>query len=79
MFKKDDIKCLIVKIVLGLLKSYFKIIKDIDSNKLEELFYSFIGKYDDLDKIFKFENIYELLLGYLGLYIGNIDFEELLD
>lgn len=79
MFKKDDIKRLIVKIVLGLLKSYFKIIKDIDSNKLEELFYSFIGKYDDLDKIFKFENIYELLLGYLGLYIGNIDFEELLD
>lgn len=79
MFKKDDIKCLIVKILLGLLKSYFKIIKDIDSNKLEELFYSFIGKYDDLDKIFKFENIYELLLGYLGLYIGNIDFEELFD
>lgn len=79
MFKKDDIKCLIVKILLGLLKSYFKIIKDIDSNKLEELFYSFIGKYYDLDKIFKFENIYELLLGYLGLYIGNIDFEELFD
>lgn len=79
MFKKDDIKCLIVKIVLGLLKSYFMIIKDIDSNKLEELFYSFIGKYNDLDKIFEFENIYELLLGYLGLYIGNIDFEELLD
>ncbi|MBD4759840.1 hypothetical protein GUG22_25190, partial [Xanthomonas citri pv. citri] len=55
------------------------ITKDIDSNKLEELFYSLIGKYNDLDKIFEFENIYESLLGYLGLHIGNIDFEELSD
>ncbi|WP_331696942.1 multifunctional lipase MilA [Mycoplasmopsis agalactiae] len=79
LFKKDDIKRLIAKISSGLLKSYPKITKDIDSNKLEELFYSLIGKYDDLDKIFKFENIYESLLGYLGSHIGNIDFEELSD
>lgn len=79
LFKDESIKKLILKILLSMLKGYLEIIKGISDYEFENLFYSVIGKYNEFDKVFKFENIYELLLGYLGLYIGNVDLDELFE
>ncbi len=60
-----------------MLKGYPEITKGINDSELESLFNSAIGKYNELDRVFKFENIYESLLGYLGSHIGNVDLDEL--
>ncbi|WP_429979384.1 hypothetical protein, partial [Mycoplasmopsis bovis] len=58
-------------------KGYTSITKGIGDDKLLSLFYDVFGKYDELDRVFKFENIYESLLSYLGTNSGNINLTEL--
>ncbi|WP_429992208.1 hypothetical protein, partial [Mycoplasmopsis bovis] len=72
-----SIKKLISKISLSMLKGYPEITKGINDSELESLFNSAIGKYNELDRVFKFENIYESLLGYLCSHFGNVDLDEL--
>ncbi len=61
-----------------MLKGYPEITKGINDSELESLFNSAIGKYNELDRVFKFENIYESLLGYLGSHIGNVDLDRII-
>lgn len=77
LLRDESIKKLISKISLSMLKGYPEITKGINDSELESLFNSAIGKYNELDRVFKFENIYESLLGYLGSHIGNVDLDEL--
>lgn len=77
LLSDESIKKLISKISLSMLKGYPEITKGINDSELESLFNSAIGKYNELDRVFKFENIYESLLGYLGSHIGNVDLDEL--
>ncbi|UOE63478.1 SGNH/GDSL hydrolase family protein [Mycoplasmopsis bovis] len=77
LLNNESIKKLISKISLSMLKGYPEITKGIKDSELENLFNSAIGKYHELDRVFKFENIYESLLGYLGSHIGNVDLDEL--
>ncbi len=77
LLRDESIKKLISKISLSMLKGYPEIAKGINVSELESLFNSAIGKYNELDRVFKFENIYESLLGYLGSHIGNVDLDKL--
>lgn len=77
LLNNESIKKLISKISLSMLKGYPEITKGINDSELESLFNSAIGKYNELDRVFKFENIYESLLRYLGSHIGNVDLDEL--
>ncbi len=78
LLSDESIKKLISKISLSMLKGYPEITKGINDSELESLFNSAIGKYNELDRVFKFENIYESLLGYLGSHIGNVDLDRII-
>nr|BBJ33363.1 hypothetical protein MBKG4397_5290 [Mycoplasmopsis bovis] len=77
LLRNENVKKSTIKILLSTLKGYTSITKGIGDDKLLSLFYDVFGKYDELDRVFKFENIYESLLSYLGTNSGNINLTEL--